>query len=223
MAIPRETYSTARILDDSRFHAAALAGDAQAEHLVEGIASEEKALKTASADTQAKEGERMARLALLTRVDFELDDLVRVAELEVQVLTGKDRKDPIYRAAFPNGLSASVGLRGEAQAREVKRLVGALEEQAKAIADKHGATLEKLADDSIDAEKNWREAETAAAQAFALERIARTQLIQQMQKNEGALMVIYPGQRRRVRSFFRPAHRRSAAPDTGAPEEPSES
>jgi hypothetical protein len=43
-------------------------------------------------------------------------------------------------------------------------------------------------------------------------------LIQQMQKNEGALLTVYPGQRRRVRSYFRPAHRRGAAPDTGAPE-----
>lgn len=108
--------------------------------------------------------------------------------------------------------------RGEAQAREVKRLIGVLKEAAPELAQSRGPALDELADASIAAEKAWRDSITAGAQAFALERIARTELIEQMQKNEGALTVLYPGQRRRVRSFFRPAHRRGAAPETGEPE-----
>jgi hypothetical protein len=222
MAMPRDHYSSERILRDSGFHHAALLADAEAKHLAEPLAAERKKLKEARDATEAAEATSTEKLAVLLRTDFELDDLVRTVNLELLVAVGKNRQDPGYRAAFPNGLSALVGLRGEAQAREVKRLIGVLKEATPELAESRGAALDKLADESFAAEKAWRDSVTAGAQAFALERIARTELIEQMQKNEGALTVLYPGQRRRVRSFYRPAHRRGAAPETGEPEATAE-
>ena len=49
------------------------------------------------------------------RKDFDLDELTRVVELAVLGAVGKDRATSAYRAAFPRGLSALVGLRGKAQ------------------------------------------------------------------------------------------------------------
>lgn len=218
MAMPRDHHSSERILRDSGFHRAALLADAQAKHLAASISAERNKLKDARDATEAAQEKSTEDLALLLRTDFELDDLVRTVNLELLVAVGKDRQNATYRAAFPNGLSALVGLRGEAQAREVKRLIGVLKEGAPELAESRAAALDKLADESIAAETTWRDTVTRGAQAFALEQIARTELIEQMQKNEGALTVLYPGQRRRVRSFFRPAHRRGAAPETGGPE-----
>jgi hypothetical protein len=190
---------------------------------VPGTKAVEDALMLAERNTEAKEEERIERLATLLRIDFELDDLTRKVNLEVLLAADQDRQSPLYRGTFPNGLSALVGLRGEQQARATMNMVDVLEERSPEGAKKHGAELEKLAESCEKAESAWRDSESAAAHAFGEERIARAVLIQQMQKNEGALLTIYPGQRRRVRSYFRPAHRRGAAPDTGAPESSEES
>jgi len=67
----------------------------------------------------------------------------------------------------------------------------------------------------------WLDAERSIAAANAEERIARVELIRQLQKNEGALAEIFPGQRRRARSFFRPTRRRGAASISETPESSS--
>jgi hypothetical protein len=218
MAISTARRSTDHILADARYNRASLTADPKAEHLGPALKAAEEALRLAQRNTESKEDERTEKLALLLRTDFELDDRTRTVQLEVLLATGKDRSSPLYQATFPRGLSALVGLRGEVQARETKALVRALEERAPEIAKKHGGELDKLADQCISAETAWREAETAAAHAFGEERIARSELVRQMQCTEGALLAIYPGQKRRVRSYFRPTHRRGAAPDSGAPE-----
>jgi hypothetical protein len=84
------------------------------------------------------------------------------------------------------------------------------------VAEAHAAELEQLTQAAIDAEALWKQSETASARVFADEVIARTGLVRQMQKNEGALTALYPGQRARVRSYFRPTRRRGAVePDGG--------
>ena len=220
MAMPREQDSSQRIRRDAGFHHAALLADPNAQHLAGPVDAERKKLAAAADTTEDMQGKATEALAVLLRGDFELDD--RVRKVNRELLVDDDRSHPTYRAAFPGGLSAVIALRGEAQAREVTRLIGVLEEYAPEVAKKHAAALDKLAAASIADDKAWQDSEIAAGQAFAFEKIARTQLIEQLQKNEGALMQIYPGQRRRVRSFFRPAHRRGAAPETGEPETDAE-
>jgi hypothetical protein len=218
MAIPSERSSTAQILQDSRYHRAALTAHPKTEHLVTPLKDAEDELRKARLATEHSEDERTGRLAVLLNVDFELDDLVRIVHLKVLIATSKERTHPLYRACFPNGLSALVGLRGTAQAREVKGLIGVLREQEPNIAKEHGAELERLADASVEAENEWRDSEAEVGRVFGLERIARAELIRQMHRSEGALLTVFPGQKRRVRAFFRPTRRRGAAPDTGAPE-----
>src|SRR5262249_37411351 len=129
----------------------------------------------------------------------------------------KDREDPLYRAAFPHGLSAIVSLRGEEESRAVHALLQALATRAPKLEKEHKAALEALCKATVHAEQEWKKAETAVASAPGGERIARTELARRLQKNEGALLAISPAQKRRVRSFFRPPRRGGAAPDPAPP------
>lgn len=94
----------------------------------------------------------------------------------------------------------------------------ALEKRSAPLAKGYGKELLRLSNAAVTAELAWKKASTEAATAFGEEVLARTDLVRQLQKNEGALTTLFPGQRRRVRSFFRPTRRRGAAPDDGSPE-----
>jgi len=210
MSIRDESSSTNEILRDARFHRAALVSDPGASHLESSITKDMDALKKRRNASEEAEEKRIEALANLLRVDFDLDEQIRATEVEVFGAVSKNHADPAYKAVFPKGLSAIVGLRGEDEAREVRAVLPKLKEHfAKISAARHGA-LEKLATASTDAEKKWKDAETEAAHVFADEVIARTELVRQMQKNEGALLALYPGQKGRVRSYFRPTRRRGA-------------
>jgi hypothetical protein len=207
MAIRDERSGTDEILRDARFHRAALQGDPATEHLVERTAAAIEAMRTARAATDAREDARLDALAALVRADFELDDRCRTVELDVMAVVSKDRKSPVYRACFPRGLSDLVAGRGSAQAASVRTLVEALRSRVPDVAGRRADDLERLAAAAVAAETAWVEAERQSAATFAQERIARLELVRQLQKNEGALAEVYPGQRRRVRSFLRPTRR----------------
>ncbi len=61
----------------------------------------------------------------------------------------------------------------------------------------------KLAADAAAAETTYEEATTAAGRSQGEEFIARAEMVRQLQKNEGALQSMFPGQKARVRTFFR--------------------
>lgn len=218
MPIRDERTSTDEILRDSRFHRASLASDPRTTHLVSVLQTAETKLRQAAGRHDEKDDQRTDALALLLRTDFELDEKLRLLELAVLGAVGKDRAHTGYQALFPRGLSALLALRGDDEAREVAALVGKLKGQFPKLATEYGADLGRLGKLTGEAERAWRQAETDTAAAFGEEVIARVELVRQIQKNEGALLSIFPGQRRRVRSFFRPTRRRGAAPDTGEPE-----
>lgn len=221
MAIRDERTSTAEILRDSRFHRAALAADPRTAQLAAGLGAAEAKLRKAAGDHDERDNLRTDALAVLLRTDFELDEKLRLCELAVLAAVNKNREELGYKAVFPRGLSAVLVLRGEEAAKKVVTLAGNLKKHFPKLAPDYGVDLAKMAQGSSGAERAWRQAEADAAAAFGDELIARVELVRQLQKNEGALLAVFPGQRRRVRSFFRPTRRRGAAPDTGEPEAPS--
>ncbi|MBI3723837.1 hypothetical protein HY251_07790 [bacterium] len=218
MAIRGEETSTGEILRDARFHAAALEQNPKTKGLAGSVKEGRGALKKARDVSEDKEDARTDALAVLLRTDFELDEKVRTVELEALGAVSRNRDDPRYKEVFTKGLTALVAMRGEDEAREVRALSKKLGKHFPKLAELHAAALEKLADETEHAEKKWKDAELAAAMAFGEEVLARTALVRQLQKNEGALLVEFPGQKRRVRSFFRPTRRRGAAADDGKPE-----
>jgi hypothetical protein len=175
------------------------------------------ALRGASAAHDEAEGLRTDAYAMFLRSDVDLDAVCRAAELMHLGAVARNYEDGGYRLAWPSGLSNLVAMRGAEQARAVRATVGQLLERAPAVHAAHGARLLELATLTEQRETAWRDAETAAAQAFASERIARTVLIEQLRKNEGALRELFPGDKRMVRSFFRDGGRRRAKVAKDAP------
>jgi hypothetical protein len=210
MAIPRETTGTDEVLRDARFHIASLQAHPRATSLVDAVRTVAADLKERRNAAEQKEEARVDALARLLRTDYELDDGLRQLQLDVLGAVNKNRADVKYRAVFPRGLSAIVVLRGAAEAREVGRLCEELRARLPELAERHGAELERLAAASAEAETQFRQAEVDAAAAFGQERLARAELVHQLQKSEGALLIEFAGQRSRVRSFFRPTRRRGA-------------
>lgn len=204
MAIKQENRSTEELLRDARFHWAALTADPRTAATADGIEKATVTMKAASANTEECDKVRMYCQAVFQRSDFELDALVRLVELDVEGAVHKDRRSAGYRAVFPNGLEAVTKLRGEEQAREVARMRGAMQRHFPQLHQKHAAELEGLEKVTIEAEKAWKQADARATNAFAEEVEERRRLVEAMQKSEGALQILLPGQKNRVRSFFRP-------------------
>lgn len=217
MAIPTEQNSTSVILADARYHRASIKADPRTTHLGARPDAADTALRIASAAQDDAEGLRTDAFALFLRSDVDLDDVCRAAELMHLGAVGKNREDAVYRAAWPSGLSNLVAMRGAEQARAVRATVAQLLERAPAVHAAHGPRLLELATLTEQRETAWRDAETAAAQAFAGERIARTVLVEQLRKNEGALRELFPGDKKMVRSFFRDGGRRRAKVATDTP------
>ncbi len=220
MSIRTEGTSTNEILRDARFHYAAVESDSNARSLGDAVAQDIAALKGKRNASEDAEEQRLAALAALLRSDFDLDAALRATELEVLGAVAKNRAAAQYKAVFPQGLSALIRLRGADEAREVRASIGKLKEAFPEIAAAHAAELDALAQASIDAEQAWKDSETQAARVFADEVIARTELVRQLQKNEGALTALYPGERARVRSYFRPTRRRGAVQDDSGESSP---
>jgi hypothetical protein len=209
MAIRNEKASTAKILQDARFHRAAVGGHPKTLRLVERINAPYLSLKAARNATEEAEDAAMDAFARLTLADFELDEECRQSELDVLGATGKDRDAVEYRACFGLvSLGELVAMRGVEQADAVKTLVEALARQVPAVHAERGERLLALAATATTAEAAWLEAERLAGGAFANEKIERLQVVRQLQKNQGALTEIFPGNRRRVRSFYRPGKAR---------------
>lgn len=210
MAIRDEESGSSELKRDARFHSAAVTADKRTEHLAGGVQAVVEALTKAALATEAADDARLISLARLTRADFELDERLRELDLDLLKAVSKNRKDPLYRAVLPNGLSAVVAMRGREQGEAVDSLVNALDKRSPELAKEYSKDLARLSKAAVDAE--------TASSVFGEEVLARLDLVRQLQKNEGALLSLFPGQRRRVRSFYRPTRRRGAAPDDGAPE-----
>lgn len=205
MTMRDERTGTTDLLRDSRYHRAALAADPKTKSLEEAVRLAESDLRKHRADRDETEEDRAAKLALLIRTEFELDERLRRCEGDVLASLNQERGNGIYKAAFPDGLSGLLAHRGDDEARAARNLAKVLGDQLPGVAKAHEDDLIDLADLLSASEKAWRQAEVDAGLARSGEAVARINLVRQLRKNESALLSLFPGQRRRVRSFFRSA------------------
>ncbi|UJR87099.1 hypothetical protein [Sandaracinus amylolyticus] len=208
MTLPREDRSTSTILRDARFHRASVKADPATAHLAERVEIAERRLRDAEDATEAAEDARVEAYARLVRADFDVDQRIREVELLVLGAVSRDRSNVGYRACFPRGLSDLVAMRGEEQERGVRSLVNELSARFPELAAAHGEALTTLASAATTAERAWLESERLASAAIGAERLARVELIRVLQRNEGALREVFPGDQRRVKSYFRKASKR---------------
>lgn len=205
--------SSRELLRDARYHRAAVKSNPKTIGLVAAIVALIAHLAKALLHTETREDERIDLLAALELTDYELDERVRQVELAVLALVKKNRKAAAYRAVFPKGLLGIVNLRGGAEALAVGNMMTALRTHFPKVAEEHGAELEVLTRATVAAEHAWRQAEAAVAGAFAGEKNARATMIELLNKNEGTLLETFPGEKARVRRFFRPRRGRNGKKD----------
>jgi hypothetical protein len=124
----------------------------------------------------------------------------------------RDRALPGYRTVYIGGFSALVALTGEEQEREVVKMCGAMETAHPELAKKHKKNLLKLAADATADEKALNQADTDAVHAFAAEVQARAALIAQLQRNEGALISLFPQDKACIRLYYRDGRRFQRSP-----------
>lgn len=207
MAIRKETTGTEELIRDNRYHRAALLSDPETAHLAAATKTPEDALRKASHVQDEKEGERAEKLAVFIRSDFQLDTRLKYFEADVFGVCNRSRSDDRYKDIFPRGLAAVIALRGEDEKKAVEAALAAAHRHFPDIEKKYKKELETLAAHTAQAEKDRDAAETAADQAMLDEFAARRTLVRQLQKNEGALLTLFPGDKARVRSYFRPQKR----------------
>ncbi|AKF09452.1 hypothetical protein [Sandaracinus amylolyticus] len=208
MPMPEEDRASSIILRDARYHRASVKADPATAHLAERIESAERTLRDAADATDAAEDARVEAYARLVRADFQSDQQIREIDLLLLAAVGRDRSSAGYRACLPRGMSELVAMRGEEQERAVRSLVTELGARFPALATAHGEALTTLAAGATTAERAWLEAERLTSAARGAERLARVELIRALQRNEGALREIFPGDVRRAKSYFRKASKR---------------
>lgn len=222
MAIRGEQTGTDELIKDGLFLWAALLADPETEHLQKPLRQGIDGLKTADQATRAAEEAEVEKASLLERAEYLHDGLQRECELDVLKRTKKNRKAEGYRRVYPVGLSGLISLSGKEQERAVEGMLKALEIEHPELAKQYKKDLAELAAKATQAEEAWQAAEARAAQAFQSERVARALLVRTMQRSEGALLSLFPGDRARVRSYFR-AYKRSRRdePEAPAPADPA--
>lgn len=211
-----ENTGTDELLRDARYHYAALLADPETTHLAPSVKSQMDGLQKAEAGSQAADLLFLEKQALWDRAEYLHDQRERVVELMVQGAVNKNRRAPAYAELYPHGLSDVVALSGEEQERRVSQLLSKLAQHHPELFKKYGKELEKLAQEATAAEKAQRGAESAAEQAFLNVRAARGELSRQLRRNEGALITLFPGDRARIRLYYR--RKTKTRPEDPAPE-----
>ena len=216
MAIRGEQTGTEELIKDRLFHWAALLGDPETEQLAKPVRQAIDLLKTADQATRAAEETAVEKAALLERGEYLHDSLQRECELDVLKRAKKNRQADGYRSVYPGGLSSLIMLFGKEQERAVEGMLKALEVEYPDLAKQYKKSLAELAKKATQAEEEWEAAEAKAGQAFQSDRLQRAGLVRVMQRSEGALLSLFPGDRARVRSYFRD-FKRGRRPDAETP------
>ena len=217
MGIRNESTSTTELLRDTRYHRAALTEDPQTKDMTAPVKDCETHLRKKYDTHESAEDVRVEKLALFNRTDYVLGVHIRMCELEVLAQVGNNREDQRYTAVFTRAGAASIiDRRGADAAIAVKTMTGNLSQHFPDNATRHNTTLLAEAAATAAAENAWKQAEADAATAKEAEYLARRDLVRQLQKNEGTLQALFPGDKRRVRSYFRPQRRGTGTAATRA-------
>ena len=202
-SILSEERGTKELVRAARYHHAALLADPLTEHLAPAVKTRIEALVKAESQSDAADAVHQEKQALRDRAEYLHDDEHRACELEVFAGVRKDRSLPEYRAVYVLGFSGLIALAGEEQEREVVKMCAALEKEHPEVAKKYKKNLLKLAAEATAAEKALRQADTDASHAFVAEVQARSTLVDQLRRNEGALISLFPRDKKRVRLYYR--------------------
>lgn len=221
MGIRGERTGSEELIKDGLFLWAAVLGDPETEHLGKPVRQGIDGLKVADQATRGAEEAEIEKAAHLERAEYLHDALQRECELDVLKRTKKDRKAEGYRRVYPSGLSGLIQLGGKEQERAVEGMLKALEIEHPELAKQYKKDLAELARKAAQAEEEWQAAEAKAEQAFQGERLARAGLVRVMQRTEGALLALFPGDRARVRSYFRDTKRPRREDPAPAPADPT--
>ncbi len=207
MAI-NESSSTERLLAYARYHLTALSADPEVADMAGPVRTLVAELKKKLADAVEAEERTLEAAALLDRAEFEIDRICRKAETEVLRQLQGDRLSAQYKSIFPKGVSALVAQRGAEQAQNVKESAAALKKHYPDLAKDFADPLLDLADRMLSSEEAYNSAQREEAGAGTDERIARSELLRQLQRSRRGLRAQYPNERARVRSYFVPGRRR---------------
>lgn len=213
-----ENTGTEELLRDARYHYAALLADPETAHLAPGVKKQMDALQRAEAQSQAADLLSLEKQALWNRAEYLHDQRERVLELSVQGAVGKNRRAPGYSELYPHGLSDVVALSGEEQERRVSQLLSKLAQHHPELHKKVGKELEKLAQEATAAEKAQKDADADAEHAYLGVRAARAELSRQLRRDEGALITLFPGDRARIRLYYRRSPKARLQAPTPTPE-----
>ena len=216
MAIRGERTGSGELRKDALFLWAGLLSGPETEPLAKPVRQGIDGLKAADQATCDAEELAIEKSALLERAEYVHDNLHRELELDVLKSVKKKRDDAGYRSVYPHGLSALIALSGKEQERAVTNMLQALEENHPELSKQYKQPLSELARNATLAEEAWADAESKAGQAFQTERLQRANLVRIMQRTEGALSALFPGDRSRVRSYFRD-FRRTRREDPATP------
>lgn len=223
MSIRDENTSSQELIRDSLYHRAACTADPQTQSLSAGIKTCESALKAAVSAAEQRDEARVERQAQLDSALIQLHAALRAIELEVMLAVGKNRAALGYRAVFPKKLSGLLETRPQEAVRATAALLTALDEQHAALGKKYRKAVEPLATAVDAAHKVLEQASTDAETAFAKEVLARVELVKKLRQNEGALLMLFPGDKTRVRAFFRDSRARKVTAARTPPTPPSPS
>ncbi len=207
-----EERSTEEIVRDARYHHTALLADPHTQHLAAAVKLRIEALRKAAELADSADGVRLEKQALRNRAEFAHDDVQRACELEIFASVRKDRSLPPYRDVYPGGFSGLIALQGAEQEREVVKMCEALSSHHPELAKKYKKDLLKLAAEATAAESALRQADTDASHAFVAEVRARGELLEQLRRNEGALISLFPGDKARIRLYYRDRRRPKKEP-----------
>jgi len=209
-----EERSTQEIVRDARYHHAALLADPDTLHLAPAVKQRIDALLKAQAQSDAADALRQEKQALRNRAEYVHDDAQRACELEIFALVRKDRSLPAYSNVYRLGFSGLIALAGAEQEREVVKMCESLATEHPELAKKYSRNLLKLAAEATAAEKALLQADTDATHAFSGEVRGRVALNEQLRRNEGALISLFPTDKARVRLYYRTRRRskKDAAP-----------
>ncbi len=202
-----EERSTQEIVRDARYHHAALLADPDTQHLAPAVKQRIDALLKAQAQSDAADSLRQEKQALRNRAEYVHDDAQRACELEIFAQVRKERSLPAYSNVYRLGFSGLIALAGAEQEREVVKMCESLATEHPELAKKYSKNLLKLAAEATAAEKTLLQADTDATHAFSAEVRGRVALNEQLRRNEGALISLFPTDKARVRLYYRTRRR----------------
>ncbi len=202
-----EERSTDEIVRDARYHHAALLADPDTQHLAAAVKQRIDALLKAKLQSDAADALRQEKQALRNRAEYVHDDAQRACELEIFAQVRKERSLPAYSNVYRLGFSGLIALTGAEQEREVVKMCESLATEHPELAKKYSKNLLKLAAEATAAEKTLLQADTDATHAFSAEVRGRVALNEQLRRNEGALISLFPTDKARVRLYYRTRRR----------------